>query len=204
MAYVAATDPGMADLSYDLEAGRILRGEGRGPGFERIGGGGSSTPSLSGFGYLKDVLCSADPVSPMCLPLYCSSPLKAFFSSEIQHGVDPLRPQDSDAPPTGACIYVDPGGAQDVADLCEEVWRAFLTLLNRGVRRVRIYVRASRASEWVGVSSCVLARNLVATVEVLASGSTSRDTVARECPEVVEVPVAPPTSQLRECRQVIP
>lgn len=37
VAYVAATGPGMADLSYDLKTGWILRGEGRDPNFERIG-----------------------------------------------------------------------------------------------------------------------------------------------------------------------
>lgn len=37
VAYVAATGPGMADLSYDLKTGWILRGEGRDPNFEKIG-----------------------------------------------------------------------------------------------------------------------------------------------------------------------
>lgn len=37
VAYVAATGPGMADLSYDLKTGWILRGEGKDPNFERIG-----------------------------------------------------------------------------------------------------------------------------------------------------------------------
>ncbi|MCX8184561.1 MAG: hypothetical protein RMI56_06780 [Sulfolobales archaeon] len=37
VAYVAATGPGMADLSYDLKTGWILRGEGRDPEFEKIG-----------------------------------------------------------------------------------------------------------------------------------------------------------------------
>uniref|UniRef100_A0A7C5UVJ0 OPT family oligopeptide transporter n=1 Tax=Ignisphaera aggregans TaxID=334771 RepID=A0A7C5UVJ0_9CREN len=36
-AYVAATGPGMADLSYDLKAGWMLRGEGKDPKFERAG-----------------------------------------------------------------------------------------------------------------------------------------------------------------------
>lgn len=37
VAYVAATGPGLADLSYDLKTGWILRGEGRDPEFEKIG-----------------------------------------------------------------------------------------------------------------------------------------------------------------------
>ncbi|MEM3848430.1 MAG: hypothetical protein QXS42_01525, partial [Zestosphaera sp.] len=37
VAYVAATGPGMADLSYDLKTGWILRGEGKDPNFEKIG-----------------------------------------------------------------------------------------------------------------------------------------------------------------------
>ncbi|MEM2020904.1 MAG: OPT/YSL family transporter [Zestosphaera sp.] len=37
VAYVASTGPGMADLSYDLKTGWILRGEGKDPNFERIG-----------------------------------------------------------------------------------------------------------------------------------------------------------------------
>jgi len=36
-AYVAATGPGMADLSYDLKTGWMLRGEGKDPKFERAG-----------------------------------------------------------------------------------------------------------------------------------------------------------------------
>lgn len=35
--YVAATGPGMADFSYDLKTGWILRGEGKDPKFERVG-----------------------------------------------------------------------------------------------------------------------------------------------------------------------
>jgi len=37
VAYVAATGPGLADLSYDLKTGWILRGEGRDPEFEKVG-----------------------------------------------------------------------------------------------------------------------------------------------------------------------
>lgn len=37
VAYVASTGPGMADLSYDLKTGWLLRGEGKNASFEKVG-----------------------------------------------------------------------------------------------------------------------------------------------------------------------
>lgn len=115
-----------------------------------------------------------------------------------------LRVRGNSVPPAWGCIYVDPRNATLGTDLCEEVYRAFLSFLGRGLKRIRVYVRASKAPDWMRVSSCVLTRNLIATVEVHSGDDISKDAVARECVEVVEVPVAPPTSLIRERRQVIP
>lgn len=89
-------------------------------------------------------------------------------------------------------------------DICEEVYRAFSSFLRKGLRRVRVYVKSSKASDWIKVSSCVLTRNLVVTVEVYASENFIKELLESECAELLEVPVAPPTSPVRECRQVIP
>ncbi|MEM2007209.1 MAG: hypothetical protein QW154_06195 [Sulfolobales archaeon] len=102
------------------------------------------------------------------------------------------------------CIYVELSSNPSLVDLCEEVYRVFLSFLNKGLRRVRLYVRASKASDWVRVSSCILTRNLIATVEVYTVEELDRNTAVSECAEIVEVPVAPPTSLIRERRQVIP
>ncbi|MEM4491830.1 MAG: hypothetical protein QXR49_05055 [Sulfolobales archaeon] len=102
------------------------------------------------------------------------------------------------------CIYVEFSGTQSITELCEEVYRVFLKLINKGLRRIRLYVRASKASDWVGTSSCILTRNLVATVEIYAVEELSKNSMLSDCLEIVEVPVAPPTSLIRERRQVIP
>ncbi|MCS7099392.1 MAG: hypothetical protein RMH84_04435 [Sulfolobales archaeon] len=98
------------------------------------------------------------------------------------------------------CIYVELGALASLDEICEEVYKAFMKFLGRGVRNVVIYVNSSRPSDWVKASACVLSRNLVATVEVYASDTLSRESVLEKCAEVVEVPVAPPTSRISECR----
>lgn len=85
-------------------------------------------------------------------------------------------------------------------ELCEEVYRRFLSLLGRGLKNVVIYISSARSPDWMKVSSCVLSRNIVATVEVYASDTLSKESILEKCVEVVEVPVAPPTSHVRECR----
>ncbi|MEM4867173.1 MAG: hypothetical protein QXZ60_05900, partial [Sulfolobales archaeon] len=85
------------------------------------------------------------------------------------------------------CIYVEYNSALSTEKLCEEVYRVFLNFLNRGLKKIRLYVRASRASDWIGASSCILTRNLVATVEVYAVEDFNKNAASGDCVEIVEV-----------------
>jgi len=100
------------------------------------------------------------------------------------------------------CIEV-PEVRGDLLDyLCEEVYRAYLELLRSGVRDVAIFVGSTRSPEWVAVSRCVLTRNLAISIEVYSGDPREGNPLGNLCSTVkrVEVPVAPPTSQLSECR----
>lgn len=90
------------------------------------------------------------------------------------------------------CVIVKTAKSYDLEKLCEEVYEAYVDLLKRGVSHIRILIDASRASDWVPATSCVLTRNLIATVEVY-SGKLGDD-LLKECVDVLAVPVAPPTS----------
>jgi len=100
------------------------------------------------------------------------------------------------------CIEVPEVRGEYLEYLCEEVYRAYLELLKSGVRDVVIFVGSSKALEWVAISRCVLTRNLAIHIEVYSGRAQEGNPAKDLCSTVrrVEVPVAPPTSQLSECR----
>ena len=100
------------------------------------------------------------------------------------------------------CIEVPEVREEYLEYLCEEVYRAYLEYLKSGVRDVVIFVGSPRSAEWVAVSRCVLTRNLAISIEVYSGEPRGGNPVRDLCGSVrrVEVPVAPPTSQLSESR----